>query len=87
MCNCATKKTRSITLNVPVIKCGYFEGFKYKTCYSLLPAQFHVCSYVLLMPSVRNCDVNSLQNERKDLQCIDCVQLLAARAVPTKQAK
>lgn len=33
---------------------------------TLLAAEFHVCSCVVLMPSVRNC--NSHENEREDIQ-------------------
>lgn len=48
------------------------EELKYKTCLSYLtllvfPPQSHVCSNVVLMPLVRNCNADSHENKRKDI--------------------
>lgn len=56
-----------ITPNVLHINGGYFE----ETCLSFFktfPPELNVCSYLVLMPSVRNRDVSSDDNERKDIQ-------------------
>lgn len=47
----------------------YLEEFKYKTCFII-----HVCSYVVAMPSVRNCSINGHEIERKDSKFIGRVQ-------------
>lgn len=51
---------------------GYFEELQYETCltyfYTFIASSIIPCAvYIALMPSARNCMVNSNMNERKDI--------------------
>lgn len=55
------------------MKGGYFEEFQYTSCLSyytiiIVATYFQVCSCVVLMPPLRNCNVNSHENEILDIK-------------------
>lgn len=53
-----------------LLKGGDFEEFLCLGYFTILlfPSLLHVCSYVGLMPSVKNFNVNSHENESKDIE-------------------
>lgn len=63
-------KTGKITVKMLFIKGVYFEESKYKTflgyfTFLLFPPELHVCAYIVLVPSVGNCNCLVNKKERK----------------------